>query len=358
MIPVAQEPDMSSAAAREQLRDRILQLTPRKFEVLCKIILADDPRTAGLTVTPASQDGGIDIEGRFNDDWFAADFGVQVKRYSRENLVGNDRVHRLAGALSENGYDLGTLVTTSSYTGPATKAAEQLPIKLVSGTDLATSMLRSGIGVREVGETCEFDATFWQSLTEIDQRVPASEVPLGNNFDKVRDVLRAVRDTDGTADAIAKWLSSAVGDDISERHIYINANSATVLGLARKEPSAGDNDVQRWGLTELGAEYLNAARKSMAARQLLHRAIRSVELVDKIRSRIVDTGELSKVEIDDFIAAETTGLSESSVARRSSALRTWLAFLPEIEVEGPRTSKTYVCVDNSDNQPSLETFRE
>ena len=140
---------MATSGARDRLVDRMLDLTPREFEVLCKTVLADDPRTANLTVTPASQDGGIDVEGRFSDDWFAADFGVQVKRYGRGNPVGTDRVHRLAGALTAHGYDLGTLVTTSSYTGPATETARNLPVQLVSGTDLADAMLRSNLGVSE-----------------------------------------------------------------------------------------------------------------------------------------------------------------------------------------------------------------
>lgn len=96
----------------------MLDLGPREFEVLCKVVLADELRAASLAVTPSSQDGGIDIEGRLDYDWFAADFGVQGERYSPGNVVGNDRVHRLAGALVENGYALGTFVTTSSDSGP------------------------------------------------------------------------------------------------------------------------------------------------------------------------------------------------------------------------------------------------
>lgn len=347
---------MATPAAQDQLLDRILQLSPQEFEVLCKVVLADGLRTASLAVTPASQDGGIDIEGRLDYDWFAANFGVQVKRYGRGNSVGNDRIHRLAGALTENGYDLGTFVTTSSYTGPAKETAERLPIKLISGTDLTSSMLRTGIGVTEVGGEYELDTTFWQDLDESDERIPASEVPLANNLDRIRDVLRAIRHTDGTRDSIQRWVSQSTALDLSERHVYINANSATVLGLARKEPSAPERQVTRWGLTKTGADYLKAQSGSVPARRILHRAIRSVDLVERTHSKIVEAGELSKAEIDALIADETAGLSDSSVERRSSAIRTWLAFLPDVEVEGPRTSKTYVHVADGDGQSSLETF--
>lgn len=349
---------MATSAAEDQLLDRMLQLTPQEFEVLCKLVLGDHLQTATLAVTPASQDGGIDIEGRLDYDWFAADYGVQVKRYDPGNVVGNDRIHRLAGALAENSYDLGTFVTTSSYTGPAKETATGLPIKLISGSDLTESMVRTGIGVTEVGGEYELDATFWQDLDESDERVPASEVPLANNLDRIRDVLCAIRHADGTRDGIQRWMARSTAHDLSERHVYINANSATVLGLARKEPSTFERRATRWGLTKTGADYLNAQSGSIPARQILQRAIRSVDLVERIHSRIVEVGELSKDEIDGVIAAETSGLSDSSVERRSSAIRTWLAVLPDVEVEGPRTSKTYVHVADGGGQSSLGSYRD
>jgi restriction system protein len=347
---------MATSAAQDRLLDRLLELTPQEFEVLCKLVLAGNLRTTQLAVTPATQDGGIDIEGRLDYEWFAADFGVQVKRYSPGNVVGNDRIHRLAGALTENGYDLGTFVTTSSYTDPARETAEELPIQLVSGEELAASMLRTQIGVTDVEGDPELDATFWQELAETDESVPASEVPLGNNFDRIRDVLRAIQQTEGTRDTIQRWLAETGGPDLSDRHLYINANSATVLGLARKEPSASGQGsapgqrATRWGLTKTGADYLRAQPGSVPSQQILQRAIRSVELVERIHSAIADAGELTKAEIDELIAEETTGLSASSVERRSSAVRTWLAFLPEVEVRGSRASKRYVSVESGDSE--------
>jgi restriction system protein len=347
---------MSTGAARERLLDRMLDLAPQEFEVLCKVVLADELRTARLAVTPASQDGGIDIEGRLDYEWFAADFGVQVKRYSPGNVVGNDRVHRLAGALAENGYAVGTLVTTSSYSGPAKETAENLPIQLVSGADLAASMLETGVGVTGTDGSDELDATFWRDLSESDERVPAGDVPLGNNFDRIRDVLRAVRETDGTREDVRRWVAENTRHTLSDRHVYINANSATVLGLARKEPSASGGETTRWGLTKTGADYVRAQPDSASARRTLRRAVRSVALVERLCSAIADAGELTRDEIDRLLAEETSGLSQSSVERRSSAVRAWLERLPEVEVAGPRTSKSYVWV--GDDQSSLESFRE
>ncbi|WP_135823341.1 restriction endonuclease [Halorussus ruber] len=341
---------MATSAAQDRLLDRLLELSPQEFEVLCKAVLDRSLRTTSLAVTPASQDGGIDIEGRLDYDWFAADFGVQVKRYGRGNVVGNDRVHRLAGALTENDYSLGTFVTTSSYSGPARKTAEELPIQLVSGADLTESMLRTGIGVTQTDGSYDLDPDFWRNLSESDEQIPASEVPLGNNLDRVRDALRAIRATDGTVESIRRWTAEFTDYDLSDRHARINANSAVVLGLARKEPSTAGDDRQRWGLTPTGADYLNATPESSEAQTILQRKIRSVGLVERVRSAVAGAGELTKAEIDDLITEETADLSESSVRRRSSAIRTWLAVLPEIEVEGPRTSKTYVYVGDSSEE--------
>ena len=337
---------MASAATHDRMLDRLRSLSPQEFEVLCKTVLADGLRTATLTVTPASQDGGIDIEGRLDYDWFAADFGVQVKRYAADNRVGNDRIHRFAGALAENDYHVGTFVTTSSYTGPATETAERLPVKLVSGDDLVRSMVDGGIGVTRVGDGVDLDETFWDRVDESDERVPAGDVPLASNFDRVRAVLAALRHTDGTRDAVQRWAARNRGLDLSERHVYINANAATVLGLARTEPTPR-GDAARWGLTASGAEYLDAHPESAAARQILRGAIRDVDLVRRVRSELADAGELSCEAVDDLMAAETTGLSRSSVERRGSALRSWLAELPEVEETGGRTGKSYVHVGDA-----------
>ncbi|WP_327050891.1 restriction endonuclease [Halomicrococcus gelatinilyticus] len=338
---------MATAATRDRLLDRMRSLSPPEFEVLCKTVLGERLRTAALTVTPASQDGGIDIEGRLEDDWFAADFGVQVKRYAADNRVGNDRIHRFAGALAENDYHVGTFVTTSSYTGPATETAERLPVKLVSGDDLVRSMVDGGVGVVRTGDGVDLDETFWDRVDESDERVPAGDVPLASNLDRVRAVLAALRHTDGTRDAVRRWAARNRGLDLSDRHVYINANAATVLGLARTEPTPR-GDAARWGVTASGAEYLNAHPESAAARAVLEDAIRDVDLVRRVRSRLVDAGELSREAVDDCIAAETTGLSQSSVERRGSALRSWLAELPEVEETGGRAGKTYVHVGDGD----------
>lgn len=333
---------MSAAAIQNQLLDRAYELSPDQFEVLCKVVIADSLQTNTLSVTPSSHDGGIDIEGQLSHEWVPANFGVQVKRYADGNRVSSDRVHRLAGALEDNNHHLGTVITTSSYTGPAVDAAERLPIKLVSGDDLAQAMVENNIGVKQVGGDYELAPSFWQNLGEADEEIPAGEVPLGSNFDRIRAVLVAMKHTNGTKPEIQAWVASEFNLDLSDRHVFINANSAAVMGLARKEPHTGQNTTQRWGLTETGAEFVTAEPRSPTAQQVLATAIRQVDLVEHLLAELGDAGELALAEITAVIEQVTTGLSESSVKRRSSAVRSWLEQLPEVQVDGGRTSKTYV----------------
>lgn len=346
---------MQAAAVRNLVLDRAHDLSPERFEVLCKVVLADGLRTTSLTVTPASQDGGIDIEGRLNYDWFSADFGVQVKRYARDDRVSSDRVHRLAGALVDNDYHLGTFVTTSSYTRPAVETAERLPVELVTGDELAEAMISSGIGVRCADGEYDLEPAFWQSLGETAETIPASEVPLGSNFDRIRAVLTALKHTPGTKPEIQSWVRERSAVTLSDRHVYINANSAAVLGLARKEPPTDARDVQRWGLTARGAEYLAAPPDSRDARRALARAIRSVDLIDRLLADVRDASALTADDLDARIEAETTGLSTSSVRRRASSVRKWLATLPEVDVEDSRSGKSYQYVP--DDEPDAQSDR-
>ena len=317
---------MNAAAAREDVLERALDLTPEGFEVLCKLVLRETLPAATLSVTPRSHDGGIDLEGRLRTDWFAADFGVQAKRNAPTNTVGSDRVHRLGGALLEHGYHVGTFVTTASYSGPAVAAAESLPVQLVDGETLARTMVAAGLGVDGDGTDYVADSTFWNGFGS-DADVSTGSVPLANNLERVTDVLRGTIHTDGTPAQLDRWLSAHTDHEMGERHVRINANGAVILGLARTEPAAAGAD--RYGPTDWGAEYLDA--RPAERDRILAERIRAVEIVRRLLRQLDERGALSVTEID-AVVAEATDLSPASVDRRGSAVRAWLRRLPEVEV--------------------------
>lgn len=325
---------MDAATARASVLDRAHALSPTDFELLCKVVLGATLPTATLSVTPRSRDGGIDVEGRLRTDWLAADFGVQAKRHAPENRVGSDRVHRLGGALLEGGYHVGTLVTTASFTEPATAAAESLPIRLVDGEALAATMVEETLGVSDDHGDFETDSAFWAGFGETEQ-VATGDVPLASNLVRVEDTLRGMIHTNGTPDALERWLVANTTHDMGARHVRLNANGGVILGLARTEPAPEGQD--RYGPTELGAEFLRATGKRRE--QLLDERIRSVDIVQEVL-RELDTAAPLSIDDIDGVLHETTGLSESSIRRRGVAVRSWLERLPEVEKE--RTGRTTV----------------
>ena len=268
---------MGAAPVRASVRDRAHALSPTEFELLCKVVLGATLPTATLSVSPQSRDGGIDVEGRLRTDWLAADFGVQAKRHAPDNRVGSDRVHRLGGALLEGGYHVGTLVTTASFTEPATAAAESLPIRLVDGEALAATMVEEEIGVGDDHGDFETDSAFWAAFGETEQ-VETGNVPLASNLARVEDTLRGMVHTNGTPDALESWLGTNTTHDMDARHVRINANGSVILGLARTEPAPRGQD--RYGPTELGAEFLRATGERRE--QLLNDCIRSVDIVREV----------------------------------------------------------------------------
>ena len=159
----------------------------------------------------------------------------------------------------------------------------------------------------------------------------------------MRAVLAAMRETDGTAASLRSWVNQGTffASELSDRHTYINANSATALGWARKEPPVGSRDVQRWGLTAAGAEYLDAEVGSPRERELRCTAIRSVKVVELVYEQLRAEGELSMDAIDAFLREETT-LSGASVDRRGSTVRSWLVELPDVTMERFGHEKHYV----------------
>ena len=76
---------------------------------------------------------------------------MQAKRYALTQTVGPaGTIHEFFGSLDAVKASKGVFVTTSSFTGGASKAAERLSkrIVLVDGEQLAGLMIRYDVGVR------------------------------------------------------------------------------------------------------------------------------------------------------------------------------------------------------------------
>ena len=101
-------------------------------------------------VTGRSGDGGIDAI--INEDALGLDqVFIQVKRYAKDNNVGEPHLRNFAGAIDAAGTTKGVFVTTSGFTKQAKEYVRRSPkrIVLIDGQRLARLMVKHNVGVRE-----------------------------------------------------------------------------------------------------------------------------------------------------------------------------------------------------------------
>lgn len=338
---------MQAAEMRDHLQDRIYEVTPDQFEVLCKMVLVRRLDTESLDVTAFRQDEGIDIEGIIDEGIIRAWLGVQVKQYSEGNTVGIGSLQRFRGALARGDHQIGTYITSSSFTDPAVEEADDAQVCLVDGETLARIMVDARIGITEANSGLETAPEFWQAFEEPEQEdvVPSNEVPLANSFETLRLFLRAIDATDGSKEKITSYVNTELGESFTARHADLYGTAGWLLGFVHKDtPKTVDGrEVRRWGLTRDGVEYLALHDRGdeTSATELLVDAVRGVEIVQRIYENLGEDDELSYDDVREIMASETT-LSESSVQRRASTVVQWLTVLPDVTVERDGRSKKVV----------------
>ncbi len=127
----------------EQMRCSLMNLHPRRFEQLVKIVL-EKSGFANVAVTRYSQDGGIDLNARVSSNvWPLRDLHLQVQAKRWLHTVGRREVAELRGSLDLHAR--GTIVTTSHFSRAATIESRSLgksPIVLVDGSEFATLIHR------------------------------------------------------------------------------------------------------------------------------------------------------------------------------------------------------------------------
>jgi len=155
-------PEETLANAYQSLRDELAnglleQLkkgSSRQFErIVIKLLVAmgyGGFRPESATVTGKSGDEGID--GVINQDKLGLDtIYVQAKRW--DGSVGSPEIHKFVGALDGKGSEKGILITTASFSSPASDAAARSRKKLIliDGKALVQYMIDHNIGVSQSG---------------------------------------------------------------------------------------------------------------------------------------------------------------------------------------------------------------
>ena len=128
-------------------------MSPTAFEQLVvDVLLAmgyGGPAGRG-TVTPASNDGGVD--GIIDQDALGlSKIYVQAKRYAKDNVVGRPDLQNFVGAMHGKATQ-GVFITSSSFTSGARSYADELgsgvSLVLIDGERLARLMVKYGVGVQ------------------------------------------------------------------------------------------------------------------------------------------------------------------------------------------------------------------
>ena len=141
------------SALKHDILERVRAMSPTAFEQLVvDVLLAmgyGGPAGRG-TVTPASNDGGVD--GIIDQDALGlSKIYVQAKRYANDNVVGRPDLQSFVGAMHGKATQ-GVFITSSSFTSGARGYAEDLgsgaSLVLIDGEHLARLMIKYGVGVQ------------------------------------------------------------------------------------------------------------------------------------------------------------------------------------------------------------------
>lgn len=122
----------------------VLMLLRNMDEYKFEVFVGDLWKKQGwdTTVTQGSHDQGIDIIAE-KDETFYQKHVIQAKRYAEDNNVGVRDIREYSSIFSREKVDAVIIVTTSSFTSKARKEAEELNVKLVDGSDIYSTILKT-----------------------------------------------------------------------------------------------------------------------------------------------------------------------------------------------------------------------
>lgn len=134
---------------KKYLKSLLMNMNPYNFEALVIQVLVEIDEAPYGEVTKKSGDGGID--GLLYKTFLKQGaIPVQIKRYSENNLVGEQDIRDFIGSWSQKHNNGAYFVTTSTYTNPAKLKSEQRGIILIDGNQLVDLIIDNQIGLKKV----------------------------------------------------------------------------------------------------------------------------------------------------------------------------------------------------------------
>jgi restriction system protein len=132
----------------ESVRSQLFNINPYKFEHLLKDLI-ERTGFSNVSVTPPSQDGGIDINAYVKEsNVFFANTLVQFQAKRWRHSIGSVEINNFRGALSS--IAKGVFVTTSHFTKNAIQEAKNTAkpsIALIDGFSLANLLLENQLKI-------------------------------------------------------------------------------------------------------------------------------------------------------------------------------------------------------------------
>ena len=150
----------------DDLMSEVMKLTPTDFERFVVELLKKMGYGGGVedsaSVTPASNDGGID--GIIKEDQLGfSSIYIQAKQWAVDRTVDRPSIDTFIGALTRNHANKGLFITTASFSSGAREAAKAANIVLVDGRLLTKLMIKYnlGVSVEHVYEVKRIDSDFF-----------------------------------------------------------------------------------------------------------------------------------------------------------------------------------------------------
>ncbi|GAP63311.1 hypothetical protein ARMA_1734 [Ardenticatena maritima] len=238
---------------RQELRARLLQMPPERFEALvAELLLQMGFEENSIQVTQRSNDGGIDVVGIFRAAGIThLHTAVQVKRWKQP--VGARLVRELRGSLEAHQH--GMILTTSFFTPAARSeavAAGKKAITLIDGETLLDLLIKYRVGIvdRQVF-ILDLDEEWWHEWNSADtgraENAPAeresSKAPEAPRSGRVRSKTQRARNTRitgmrllGREYRLRTWREAllTVCQVLAEQHSDFAQRAVTLKGRKRQ----------------------------------------------------------------------------------------------------------------------------
>jgi len=151
---------------QKDLRNKLLNMNPQKFEELIRLLL-EQMGFEETETTPFSNDKGVDVRGVLRSNPLSiVKVAIQAKRWTAN--VGAGVVRDLRGSLKVADSEQGLIITPSDFSSSAkeeSQASGKTPIRLINGIQLVDLLIQYNVGVKkEEYVVPTIDSEYWTEI--------------------------------------------------------------------------------------------------------------------------------------------------------------------------------------------------